>query len=156
MMHYSYLESPIGPLLIAGDREGLCEIRFPKNASPPKPEPDWIESSKYLDQALSQLSAYFEGTLRDFTLSLAPKGTAFQRRVWEALQDIPYGRTISYGELARIVGRPKAARAVGAANGKNPLPIVIPCHRVIGASGKLTGYAGGLDVKKALLELEAA
>src|SRR5690606_32489233 len=101
-----------------------------------------------------QLGAYFAGELQAFDLPLAPEGTPFQRTVWQALQSIPYGQTISYGELAQEIGRPTASRAVGAANGRNPLPIVIPCHRVIGGNGSLTGYGGGLRFKKALLSLE--
>jgi methylated-DNA-[protein]-cysteine S-methyltransferase len=103
---------------------------------------------------MTQLEAYFAGTLRQFTLDLAPQGTPFQQAVWRALQDIPYGQTTSYGALARQLGNPKASRAVGAANGQNPLAIVIPCHRVVGSTGKLTGYAGGLDTKQALLAFE--
>ena len=107
-----------------------------------------------LDAAAAQLRAYFAGELHDFDLPLGGEGTAFQRIVWRALTTIPYGATRSYGEVARAIGRPSASRAVGAANGKNPIPIIVPCHRVIGASGELTGYAGGMTIKKQLLELE--
>ncbi len=155
-MNYCYLESPIGKLLIAGDSESVRQINFAKNGKPSKPEPDWQESSRGpVAQAARQLREYFAGSRQDFDLPLAPEGTEFQRQVWRRLQEIPYGETISYGELARRIGNPKASRAVGAANGQNPIPIVIPCHRVIGANGKLTGFGGGLPTKEALLALEA-
>ena len=154
-MNYIYLDSPIGKLLVAGDAETVRSIRFPKNGAPGEPGAGWIESSTApLEQAACQLREYFAGKRTGFDLPLAPEGTQFQRSVWRKLQDIPYGRTISYGELARKVGNPKASRAVGAANGQNPIPIVIPCHRVIGANGKLTGFGGGLPIKEALLALE--
>jgi len=155
-VNYCYLESPIGTLLLAGDDEAMRRIEFPKNGEAAKPEPGWRESSRGpVGQAVRQLREYFAGQRTGFDLPLAPEGTAFQREVWRRLQEIPYGETISYGELAKRVGNPKASRAVGAANGQNPLPIVIPCHRVIGASGKLTGFGGGLPTKEALLALEA-
>jgi methylated-DNA-[protein]-cysteine S-methyltransferase len=155
-MNYCYVESPIGKLLIAGDNDAIRQISFTKNGKPARPEPDWQESSRGLvAQAARQLREYFAGSRSDFDLPLAPQGTEFQRSVWRRLQEIPYGETISYGELARRVGNPKASRAVGAANGQNPIPIVIPCHRVIGANGKLTGFGGGLPTKEALLTLEA-
>ncbi len=155
-MNYCYVESPIGKLLIAGDAESVRQINFAKNGKPSKPEPDWQESNRGpVAQAARQLHEYFAGKRIDFDLPLAPQGTRFQLEVWQRLQDIPYGETISYGELARRVGNPKASRAVGAANGQNPIPIVIPCHRVIGANGKLTGFGGGLPTKEALLALEA-
>ena len=154
-MNYAYLETPIGPLLIAGDADGIHQISFPKNGKAVKPEPGWTESTRgSVAVAMKQLREYFAGKRTDFALPLVPEGTPFQRSVWKALQEIPYGKTISYGELARWVGNPKASRAVGAANGQNPIPIVIPCHRVIGANGTLTGFGGGLPIKKALLELE--
>lgn len=154
MMYYSYLSSPLGPILIAGDEDGLRLINFQRNASLPAAASAWIEDRQPLRDAIDQLEAYFAGTLRNFTLKLAPVGTPFQQSVWQALQDIPYGETTSYGALARQLGKPQASRAVGAANGRNPLAIVIPCHRVIGSTGKLTGYAGGLDIKEALLDFE--
>ena len=119
------------------------------------PEPEWAESRAPFKEAVRQLDAYFAGRLRQFDLPLATGGTAFQQRVWRALRDIPYGETVSYGELARHIERPAAVRAVGAANGQNPISIVIPCHRVIGADGSLTGYGGGLERKRHLLDLEA-
>jgi len=155
-MNYTYLDTPIGPLLIAGDREAIRLIAFPKNGKAQRPEPEWTESSRgTVGEAVRQLREYFEGRRKEFDLPLAPEGTPFQKTVWRHLCDIPYGETISYGELARRTGNPKASRAVGAANGANPIPVVIPCHRVIGANGKLTGFGGGLPVKEKLLALES-
>ena len=155
-MNYSYLESPIGPLLIAGDIDAIHQINFPKDGKARLPQGDWKESARGpVHDALRQLREYFIAKRTQFDLPLAPAGTEFQRGVWRRLQEIPYGETISYGELAKRVGNPKASRAVGAANGQNPIPIVIPCHRVIGANGKLTGFGGGLPTKEALLALEA-
>lgn len=155
-MNYLYLESPIGKLLIAGDTQVVRHIGFPKDGKPRDPKPGWVKlSTGPVEEAARQLREYFSGKRTEFELPLAPEGTEFQRTVWRKLQEIPYGRTISYGELARWIGNPKASRAVGAANGQNPIPIVIPCHRVIGANGKLTGFGGGLPIKEALLALEA-
>jgi methylated-DNA-[protein]-cysteine S-methyltransferase len=155
-MNYKHLETPIGTLLITGDNEAVRRIDFPKDGNPRDPQPQWTESARGpVGEAIKQLKEYFAGRRADFDLPLAPEGTEFQRTVWRNLQDIPYGETISYGELAKRVGNPKASRAVGAANGQNPIPIVIPCHRVIGANGKLTGFGGGLPTKEKLLGLEA-
>ena len=155
-MNYCYFESPIGPLLIAGDQEAIRHILFPKNGKPAKPERGWMESTTGpIAQTVMQLREYFAGRRTDFDLPLALEGTPFQRSVWRALQEIPYGETISYGELARRVGNPKASRAVGSANGANRIPIVIPCHRVIASGGKLGGFGGGLPVKERLLALES-
>jgi methylated-DNA-[protein]-cysteine S-methyltransferase len=115
-----------------------------------------VSSDPLLLDAADQLRAYFAGELREFDLPLAPRGTAFQREVWAAVASVPYGRTVTYSEIAGAVGNPSACRAVGAANGRNPLPVIVPCHRVIGAAGALTGYGGGLDRKRSLLDLEAA
>ncbi len=154
-MNYTYFESPIGPLLIAGDAQAVTRISFPKDGRAVRPEAEWTESAKGpVGEAIRQLREYFSGRRRDFDLPLAPEGTEFQQSVWRRLQEIPYGATISYGELAKRVGNANASRAVGAANGKNPLPIVVPCHRVIGANGKLVGFGGGLPIKQALLEIE--
>lgn len=154
-MNYDYLNTPIGPVLIAGDADAIRRIAFPKNGKPVQPEPEWKHSARGpVGEAIRQLREYFAGRRTGFDLPLAPQGTPFQRAVWRQLQDIPYGGVISYGELARRVGNPKASRAVGAANGANPIPIVIPCHRVIAADGKLGGFGGGLPVKQALLQLE--
>ncbi|HEV8146647.1 MAG TPA: methylated-DNA--[protein]-cysteine S-methyltransferase [Bryobacteraceae bacterium] len=156
-MNYQFLETPIGTLLIAGDERAIHRIEFPKNGMAGKPQTGWIESARGpVGDAVRQLREYFAGERIDFDLPLAPEGTAFQRGVWKRLEEIPYGETISYGELAKRVGNPKASRAVGAANGQNPIPIVIPCHRVIGANGKLTGFGGGLPTKEKLLNLEKA
>jgi len=154
-MYYCYLDTPIGELLLAGDDEGLSMIGFPKGSMRREPEPDWIFNEARLDEACRQLSEYFAGKRRDFDLPLRLSGTEFQVSVLQALREIPYGQTVSYGDIAKKIGRPRAVRAVGAANGRNPLPIVVPCHRVIGSSGDLTGFGGGLDTKEALLRHEA-
>jgi len=155
-MRYCYWDSPVGPLLLAGDDTALRVIGFPKEGKPQKPEAGWAESAVrgVLAEAVKQLREYFAGKRTEFDLPLVPEGTAFQRSVWKCLREIPYGETISYAELAKRVGNPKAARAVGSANGKNPLPIVIPCHRVIAADGTLGGFGGGLPTKAKLLDLE--
>ena len=154
-MNYAYLDTPIGTLLIAGDADAVHRITFPRRGRAAKPEPDWQESQRGLvGEAVRQLREYFAGKRVDFDLPLAPQGTAFQRSVWRQLQEIPYGETISYGELAKRVGNPKASRAVGSANGANPLPIVVPCHRVIAGDGTLGGFGGGLPTKQTLLALE--
>ena len=156
-IHYTHVDSPVGPLLVAASDAGLHAIVFPENRHPVRVGDDWTRGRHALiDEARRQLAAYFAGERRDFDLPLAPRGTEFQRAVWQALAAIPYGRTASYAELAARVGRPGAARAVGAANGRNPLPIVLPCHRVIGAGGDLTGFGGGLPTKRYLLALEGA
>jgi methylated-DNA-[protein]-cysteine S-methyltransferase len=155
-MQYCYLDSPIGRLLIAGDGGSVRRIAFPERGRARAPEPGWTESSGgALGAAVRQLREYFAGRRRDFDLPLAPEGTEFQRRVWERLRSIPYGQTISYAELARRAGNPKAARAAGSANGSNRIPIVIPCHRVIAADGSLGGFGGGLEIKRRLLDLES-
>jgi methylated-DNA-[protein]-cysteine S-methyltransferase len=154
MMMYYYMSSPIGDLLLAGDDVSLQVIGFPEGKGRIEPEPDWIENSGRFVVEQQQLEEYFAGKRREFDLVLAPTGTDFQRAVLAALQKIPYGRTCSYRDIAERIGRPKAVRAVGAANGRNPLPIVIPCHRVIGADGSLTGFGGGLAAKSWLLNHE--
>lgn len=154
-MYYCYLETPIGELLLAGETDALFVIGFPKGAMRRDPEPDWIYNEKPLAAVCEQLQEYFAGTRKEFDLSLELSGTEFQVSVLEALQAIPYGQTTSYGAIAKQIGRPKALRAVGAANGRNPIPIIVPCHRVIGSTGNLTGFGGGLDTKEALLRLEA-
>ena len=154
-MYYCYLESPIGDLLLAGESDALCVIGFPEGSRRRDPEPDWIFNEKPFAEACRQLGEYFAGKRREFELPLKKSGTPFQVQVLDALEEIPYGETVSYADIAERVGRPKAVRAVGAANGRNPLPIVIHCHRVIGKSGDLVGFGGGLDTKEALLRLEA-
>jgi len=154
VVEYAWMESPVGRLLIAGDDAGLRRILFEQGRSVVRPEPGWRENASAFGEAIRQLKAYFAGALREFALPLAPEGTPFQQRVWHELLEIPYGTTISYGELARRLGDAGASRAVGLANGSNPIAIVIPCHRVIGSNGKLTGYGGGLKTKEWLLALE--
>jgi methylated-DNA-[protein]-cysteine S-methyltransferase len=151
---FTQIESPLGPLLLASDEKGLREIQFANGRHSAQAKPEWREDSAALKPAIDQLRAYFAGELKDFNLPLAPEGTPFQQKVWGDLCKIPYGETISYGELARRIGNPNASRAVGLANGSNPIPIIIPCHRVIGSNGKLTGYGGGLPIKEKLLALE--
>ncbi|NQV22663.1 MAG: methylated-DNA--[protein]-cysteine S-methyltransferase [Rhodospirillales bacterium] len=154
--HYTYIPSPIGDLLLVGSAEGLAFVGFPEGSGRLDPAPEWIEDASSFPQASAQFAEYFAGTRHAFALKLAPKGTAFQNNVWQALLRIPYGETTSYAEIARRIGKPSAVRAVGAANGKNPLPIVIPCHRVIGSNGSLTGFGGGLPAKEFLLRLEGS
>lgn len=153
-MYYCYLNTPIGDLLLAGDETALSLVSFPQGAKRREPEPEWIYSEKPFAAARQQLTEYFEGQRKSFDLPLRPDGTEFQLDVLRELQKIPYGTTVSYRDIAERIGRPKAVRAVGAANGRNPLPIIIPCHRVIGSSGDLTGFGGGLATKEALLRLE--
>jgi methylated-DNA-[protein]-cysteine S-methyltransferase len=143
------VETPIGTLLLASDEHGLRSVEFDGR-------PDARPTDALLLEAAAQLRAYFAGELERFELPLSPGGTVFQRGVWSAVAAIPYGGTTTYAALAAGLGRPRACRAVGAANGRNPLPIVVPCHRVVGAAGALTGYGGGLERKRALLDLEAA
>ena len=150
------IDSPVGPLMLAAGDDGLRHIEFRENRHPAN-RSDWHGGdSPVLQAAEAQLREYFAGERRAFDLPLAPRGTPFQLQVWQALAGIPYGSTVSYAQLAQAVGNPEAMRAVGAANGRNPLPIVLPCHRVIGADGSLTGFGGGLPIKRFLLELEGA
>jgi methylated-DNA-[protein]-cysteine S-methyltransferase len=154
VMVYTQIESPLGPLLLVADDAGLRQILFVNGRHAPQPDSSWKEDKATFSQTIRQLHNYFAGELESFDLPLAPEGTPFQLAVWRRLCDIPYGATVSYGELANRIGNPKACRAVGLANGSNPIPIVIPCHRVIGSNGKLTGYGGGLPIKEKLLALE--
>ena len=154
-MYYCYFDTPIGELLLAGEVDALSMIGFPKGVMRRDPETDWIYSEEPFQEVRRQLSEYFEGQRKHFDVSLNLSGTEFQVSVLQALQEIPYGETTSYGAIAKQIGRPKAVRAVGAANGRNPIPIIVPCHRVIGSTGDLTGFGGGLDTKAALLRLEA-
>jgi len=153
-MKFCYLKTPIGQLLLAGDDDRLCLIGFPDGRMRHKPEPGWTRDDAAFGEARRQLTEYFAGERKTFELALNPRGTDFQLAVLEELRRIPYGQTVSYRDIAERIGNPKAVRAVGAANGRNPLPIVIPCHRVIGSDGHLTGFGGGLDTKTVLLELE--
>ena len=154
-MKYCYLDTPIGELLLAGDEAGLSLVGFPRGKMRQEPQPDWTLDEAPFSKAREQLVEYFAGEREQFDIPLQLAGTEFQLRVLEELQRIPYGTTVSYSDIAERIGRPKAVRAVGAANGRNPIPIIIPCHRVIGRGGSLTGFGGGLDTKAALLRLEA-
>lgn len=151
---YAELNSPLGKLTLESNGEALTRIRLPEEDWEPDPKVKRVRKPALFAEAAAQLGAYFRGERTDFDLPLKTGGTPFQNKVWAQLRKIPCGETITYAQLARRTGNPKASRAVGAANGKNPIPIVIPCHRVIGSNGKLTGFAGGLQAKKALLDLE--
>ena len=156
MIRYARFDSPLGPVLATADDEGITHIDFVGGKHAKPIEPDWVEDPKApaLRACGMQLAEYFNGTRTGFELPLAPNGTPFQKRVWDEIARVPYGKTISYGELAKRAGAPGQARAAGAATGRNPLGVVIPCHRIVGADGSLTGYAGGLERKRGLLELE--
>lgn len=149
-IYYQYIETPLGKLLAGGSETELLYL-----SSIDQPAKDWVcHETPVLAKTKKQLEEYFSGSRSDFTIPLAPQGTVFQRQVWKELQKIPYGEIRTYGQIAAAVGNPKASRAVGMANHNNPIMILIPCHRVIGSNGKLTGYAGGLDKKEFLLQLE--
>jgi methylated-DNA-[protein]-cysteine S-methyltransferase len=154
-MKYTTIDSPIGALLVARDGEGITALLLPEGRRPARPAPDWQRDDAAFDDVRTQLDEYFAGARTTFDLPLHMIGNAFQRRVWEALLDIPCGETRSYGAVANAIGAPGAARAVGAANGQNPIALIVPCHRVIGADGSLTGYGGGLPTKRWLLDHEA-
>jgi methylated-DNA-[protein]-cysteine S-methyltransferase len=145
-------DSPVGALTLASNGHALIQVEFENGKYPL--EAFAFGSDKVLDQARRELDQYFAGKLRAFKVKVAPQGTEFQRKVWAALQTIPYGATRSYAQQAAAIGAPKATRAVGAANGRNPIPVIIPCHRVIGANGSLTGFGGGMERKQILLDLE--
>jgi len=151
---YTHIDSPIGRLLIAGDADRICEVGFTEGYKARQPAADWRRDAAAVKPAVEQLAAYFAGELTRFDLVLDPPGSPFQRQVWSALGGIPYGETRTYGALAKDIGRPRSARAVGAANGANPLVVLVPCHRLIGADGSLTGFGGGIAAKAWLLELE--
>lgn len=151
---YFEIDSPVGRLLLAGEDGCLRALLFGDGPKGAGPQPDWRHDPGPFRSVSEQLESYFAGELRTFAVNLDPEGTAFQRRVWQELSRIPYGETISYGQLAARIGNPNASRAVGLANGSNPISIIVPCHRVIGANGKLTGYGGGLPIKEKLLGLE--
>ena len=154
MRKYCYYQSPIGKLLLLGDEGALEELHFPNSQQQKQIPEDWQYDEACFKNVLQQLAEYFAGKRQTFELEMAAKGTAFQKRVWQELQKIPFGQTASYGEIAERIGNSKASRAIGMANGKNPIPIIVPCHRVIGKDGSLTGFGGGLDVKRQLLKLE--
>lgn len=154
-LRYASIDSPIGELLLVGDRGALHGLYMQAGRKPMTIAPGWEHDPPALADARTQLAEYFAGERTGFDLDLVVNGTTFQRRVWRALRDIPYGQTISYGELARRIDQPSAARAVGLANGRNPISVIVPCHRVVGADGTLTGYGGGTERKQRLLDLEA-
>lgn len=169
---YTYIGSPVGLLLLAASDAGVHVVDFPDGKHPARPEPGWQEidlamlaemcredtsttgAALLLWKTAQQLDEYFSGQRQQFDLPLAPRGTDFQKQVWRALREIPFGQTRSYAQLAQHIGKPSATRAVGAANGRNPIAIIVPCHRVIGADGGLTGFSGGLSAKSYLLKLE--
>ena len=157
--YYTYYENPasrIGKLLLAGNGDSLELLGFPQGNMARRHESGWRKDEAPFTDCIQQLDEYFAGTRLAFTVPVTLHGTDFQKEVWQALTRIPYGETWSYGQLAGYIGRPNASRAVGAANGMNPVPIIVPCHRVIGSNGKLTGFGGGLDTKRELLGLESA
>jgi methylated-DNA-[protein]-cysteine S-methyltransferase len=153
---YTRIESPIGELLLVGDGHALHGLHMQDGRTAVAVDPEWRLADEPFAEVRRQLSEYFDGERTTFDVPLAMAGTPFQRRVWSALREIPYGETTSYGELAGRLGRPSASRAVGLANGRNPIAVIVPCHRVIGSDGNLTGYGGGLERKRLLLDLEAA
>jgi methylated-DNA-[protein]-cysteine S-methyltransferase len=154
-MIYTTMDSPIGELLLLGDGDELHGLYMQAGRNPVHVQPRWQRDDEAFADVRRQLNEYFAGDRDSFDVPMHLDGSAFQRTVWHALTEIPYGQTISYGELARRIGRPDLARAVGTANGQNPIAVIVPCHRVIGANGKLVGYGGGLDNKRRLLELES-
>ena len=153
-LRYRIVESPIGPLTLAGDGSTLMHLRMTEQSHEPDRSAWAPAGADAFADVVEQLNAYFAGTLTEFDVELELHGTEFQRKVWAALQTIPYGQTRSYGEIAEQIGSPAASRAVGLANGRNPISIIVPCHRVIGAAGSMTGYGGGIDRKKMLIALE--
>jgi methylated-DNA-[protein]-cysteine S-methyltransferase len=154
-MFYTSLDSPIGELLLVGDGRALHGLYMQEGRTAIAVRQDWEQADEPFAEVCAQLREYFDGRRREFSVPLAMNGSPFQQRVWRALQEIPYGETVSYGEQARRIGPPADPRAVGQANGRNPISVIVPCHRVIGADGSLTGYGGGLERKRLLLELES-
>jgi methylated-DNA-[protein]-cysteine S-methyltransferase len=154
MLYDTYEHEIVGSLLLVGDGDGLRRIQFQSGPHPLTVDPVWTKDRRHFYRVKAQLDEYFRGDRREFDLPLAPVGTEFQMRVWQVLTSIPYGKLVSYRWVADKLGNPKAVRAVGGANGKNPLPVVVPCHRVIGSDGTLTGFGGGLDIKERLIALE--
>lgn len=151
---YGYLACPVGELLVAGDADHVRLISFPTGKTAQRHLPEWRRDDAHFADTFQQLSAYFAKELTTFDFPMRFEGTPFQNAVWRALLNIPFGETASYGDIAKAIGQPKAGQAVGAANGANPLPIVIPCHRVIGSTGKMTGFGGGIETKEFLLAHE--
>jgi len=156
MRYYTYLDTPIDPLLLVSDGTALTKLYMQTHRHATEVQPEWRRNDALFVDAISQLRAYFAGEKQSFDLPLKLEGTAFQQRVWQALQEIPYGETCSYKDIALRIGAAAAVRAVGLANGRNPISIIVPCHRVIGTNGTLTGYGGGLPRKRWLLQHEAA
>jgi methylated-DNA-[protein]-cysteine S-methyltransferase len=152
---FTEIESPVGRLRLVGDESGLRQVWFVAGRHRTAPKKEWKEAKEPFREVIRQLRAYFEGELKEFRVPLVMEGTEFQLSVWKELRKIPYGETRSYGQLAETIGKPKAVRAVGLANGQNPIPIIVPCHRVIGSDGSLTGFGGGIENKRKLLELES-
>ena len=157
MRYYDFYESPYGQMLLVADDAGLAGVYFDGQKYLPTVASQWRRDAQHatLRQAKRELAEYFAGKRKRFELKLAPAGTPFQRSVWKAISNVEFGQTITYGELAERSGCPGSARAAGAATGRNPIGIVVPCHRIVGANGSLTGYAGGLERKRALLALES-
>lgn len=155
MTTYTFIDSPLGELLVTRDDGGVSGLYLPTGKHPRRVDPAWQRDDAAFDDVRGQLAEYFTGDRHDFDLDLNPAGSAFQQQVWLALRDIPYGQTTSYGKTAATIGAPGSARAVGLANGQNPISIVVPCHRVVGADGSLTGYGGGIEAKRWLLDHEA-
>ncbi len=153
-IYYTHMDSPVGPFLVAGTDRAIHVTAFATSCHPHEPQADWVRDAQPVRYAIDQLSAYFEGERVEFDVPIALTGTPFQCKVWAALTQVSYGQTASYGEIALRVGSPGASRAVGAANRANPIPLLVPCHRIIGANGSLTGFGGGLDAKAILLDLE--
>jgi methylated-DNA-[protein]-cysteine S-methyltransferase len=155
IMLFTMIDSPLGDLLVARDEDGLTALYLPTGRNEHGQNPSWVRRDTAFDDIRRQLAEYFAGSRQGFDVPLHPAGTGFQLRVWNALRQIPYGATTSYGRTAAAIGHPNGSRAVGLANGRNPISIVVPCHRVIGANGSLTGYGGGLPAKQWLLAHEA-
>lgn len=153
-MYFDLFDTELGELLLATQGDALCLLDYQAGTHARQVQPDWLRAPQRFAAVKAEVTAYLAGELMDFSIAVAPQGTLFQQQVWQALQTIPYGHTASYADIAERIGRPQAVRAVGAANGANPISLIIPCHRVIGKNGSLTGYAGGLDVKQRLLALE--
>jgi methylated-DNA-[protein]-cysteine S-methyltransferase len=158
MHYYDYFQSPQGRMLLVADEKAVSSVSFVGQKYAPRVARDWVRDARHapIARARRELAEYFGGRRRRFTVRLAPQGTPFQRKVWRAIAGVRYGRTIAYAELARRAGRPGSARAAGAATGRNPIGVIVPCHRIVGSNGALTGYAGGLAKKRALLALEAS
>ena len=154
MYTYDYCDTPLGRMLLVANEKGLCGLHFVGQKYFPEKGKDWTHDKKVLEKAKREVTEYFAGKRKSFAIPLAPEGTPFQRAIWREIAKVPFGETITYAELARRAGFPNCARAAGAATGRNPVGVIVPCHRIVGTNGSLTGYAGGLDKKKALLALE--